>query len=49
MEQSHYRSRRQDIVNNITLIVVLVGLYFTTSVNYLLFHSLAEIFSIVVA
>jgi hypothetical protein len=29
--------------------VVLVGLYFTTWVNYLLFHSLAEIFSIVVA
>ena len=31
------------------IIVVLVGLYFTTFVNYLLFHSLAEIFSIVVA
>lgn len=28
---------------------VLLGLYFTTSVNYLLFHSLVEIFSIVVA
>lgn len=27
----------------------LVGLYFTTWVNYLLFHSLAEVFSIVVA
>ena len=31
------------------LIAVLLGLYFTTFVNYLLFHSLAEIFSIVVA
>ena len=28
---------------------VLIGLYFTTYINYLLFHSLAEIFSIVVA
>lgn len=31
------------------MIAVLVALYFTTFVNYLLFHSLAEIFSIVVA
>ena len=30
-------------------ITVLVGLYFTSRYNYLLFHSLAEIFSIVVA
>ena len=29
--------------------IVLVGLYLTTMVNYLLFHTLAEIFSIVVA
>lgn len=28
---------------------ILVGLYLTTSVNYLLFHTLAELFSIVVA
>lgn len=28
---------------------ILIGLYFTTFVNYLLFHTLAEIFSIVVA
>nr|MDA3791933.1 hypothetical protein [Desulfobacula sp.] len=33
----------------IFLITILIGLYFTTFVNYLLFHSLAEIFSIVVA
>lgn len=31
------------------IIVVLIGLYFTTYVNYLLFHSLVEGFSIVVA
>lgn len=34
---------------NIFFIALLVGLYFTTFVNYLLFHTLAEIFSIVVA
>lgn len=34
---------------NIFIIALLVGLYFTTFVNYLLFHTLAEIFSIVVA
>ncbi len=33
----------------VVFVVALVGLYFTTWVNYLLFHSLAEIFSIVVA
>jgi len=33
----------------IFIVAVLIGLYFTTFVNYLLFHSLAEIFSIVVA
>jgi len=31
------------------LAAVLIGLYFTTWVNYLLFHTLAEVFSIVVA
>jgi len=34
---------------NVFIFAILVGLYFTTYVNYLLFHSLAEIFSIVVA
>ncbi|MFH1954629.1 MAG: MASE3 domain-containing protein [Pseudomonadota bacterium] len=33
----------------ITAILVLFGLYLTNLYNYLLFHSLAEIFSIVVA
>lgn len=31
------------------LIAALIGLYFATRINYLLFHSLAEIFSVVVA
>lgn len=35
--------------NYAAILAALVGLYYTTSVNYLLFHSLAEIFSIVVA
>ncbi len=39
----------QNIINAVILTVVLIALYFTTSINYLLFHSLAEIFSIVVA
>ncbi len=34
---------------NIFISAALAGLYFTTYVNYLLFHSLAEFFSIVVA
>lgn len=39
----------QVIINYSMILAALVGLYFTTGVNYLLFHSLAEIFSIVVA
>jgi len=37
------------MVQSIFYIVLLVSLYFTTFVNYLLFHTLAEIFSIIVA
>ncbi len=37
------------MLQNLFIIAVFVGLYFTTFVNYLLFHSLAELFSIVVA
>lgn len=36
-------------LNGLLPATLLVGLYFTTRVNYLLFHSLVEIFSIVVA
>ena len=39
----------QFIINCSFLLAALIGLYCTTWVNYLLFHSLAEIFSIVVA
>lgn len=37
------------MVQIIFYVVLLVSLYFTTFVNYLLFHTLAEIFSIIVA
>jgi PAS domain S-box-containing protein len=47
---------KQDLGKKIQLIITclflsaaLIGLYFTTWVNFLLFHSLAEVFSIVVA
>lgn len=39
----------QGLASYLILILTLVGLFFTARVNYLLFHSLAEIFSIVVA
>ena len=38
-----------DFKNAALAAAVLIGLYLTTHVNYLLFHSLAELFSIVVA
>ncbi len=39
----------QFIINCSFLLTTLIGLYYTKWVNYLLFHSLAEIFSIIVA
>ena len=41
--------KTRNIMHFLFIGAVLVGLYFTTFTNYLLFHSLAEIFSIVVA
>ncbi len=41
--------RIQFTISSSMVFSALVGLYFTAGVNYLLFHSLAEIFSIVVA
>lgn len=40
---------RQRLLNIVLLLIACVGVYCTTFVNYLLFHSLVEIFSIVVA
>ena len=42
-------ARVQDFISAAIFIAALIGLYFTSRINYLLFHSLAEIFSIVVA
>jgi hypothetical protein len=41
--------RHEKKINYSILAASFVGLYFTSKINYLLFHSLAEIFSIVVA
>ena len=45
---NHFTRNVQSIVSYLSA-AVLTRLYFTTWVNYLLFHSLAEVFSIVVA
>jgi hypothetical protein len=42
-------TRQQRLLTVFVLMAAFVGLYATTFVNYLLFHTLAEIFSIVVA
>ncbi|MGD9947003.1 MAG: MASE3 domain-containing protein [Desulfobulbus sp.] len=42
-------ANRQFLLNTSVLLAAFIGLYYTTFVNYLLFHALAEIFSVVVA
>ena len=42
-------SRFQSVLSYIVIVAALIGLYFTTFINYLVFHTLAEVFSIVVA
>ena len=50
MENEHIAgSQVQVFVNYAVITVGLTGLYFTTFINYLVFHSLAEMFSIVIA
>ena len=44
-----FNKQAQLIINYSFLAAALIGLYFTTWINYLLFHALAEVFSIVVA
>ncbi len=48
-KESELSNHLQLIVNYSFLTAALIGLYFTSWINYLLFHFLAEIFSIVVA
>ena len=43
------RSGQAKIINWLLIIITMAGLYLTTKVNYLLFHSLIELFSIIVA
>lgn len=47
LEYAH-DSRFQSVLNFSVIVLALVGLYFTTFINYLVFHTLAEVFSIVV-
>lgn len=49
MNFSNETDNGSSALGNAVFLTALIGLYFTTWVNYLLFHSLAEIFSIVVA
>ena len=49
MRTDNFAEHRPLLLNSTVLVIAFIGLYATTSVNYLLFHSLAEIFSIVVA
>jgi hypothetical protein len=48
-KQNDLDKQQQFIINSSVMLAGLIGLYFTSWVNYLLFHSLAEIFSIVIA
>lgn len=41
--------RVQSVLNIAATIAALIGLYFTTFINYMVFHTLAEVFSVVVA
>jgi hypothetical protein len=42
-------SNHRQLVGGVLLVVALIALQYTTRISYLLFHSLAEIFSIVIA
>ena len=48
-KEKKINNQAQLIINFSFLTVALIGLFLTTRINYLLFHSLAEVFSIVVA
>ncbi|MDD2541971.1 MAG: MASE3 domain-containing protein, partial [Desulfuromonadaceae bacterium] len=49
MNVAKYRNHHSNILFWLFTITICVGLYLTTYVNYLLFHSLVELFSIIVA
>jgi PAS domain S-box-containing protein len=49
MSLPEYRQPDPKLYNWAALIAILVGLYLTTRVNYLLFHSIVELVSIVIA
>ncbi len=43
------KAESSKVFSRVMLLITFIGLYFTSSYNYLLFHSLVELFSIVVA
>ncbi|GFO58658.1 hypothetical protein GMST_09830 [Geomonas silvestris] len=49
MSQDPYRDSVSRFVNWPLLVLIVVGLYATSQVNYLLFHTLIELFSVVIA
>lgn len=48
-KKNNSEKQLQLVINYSVILTALIGLYFTTWFNYLLFHSVAEIFSVVVA
>jgi len=43
------RQNKLRLVYGLFIVLILIGLYFTTWVNYLLFHTIVELFSVVIA
>jgi len=46
---AEYTNNHNKIIYSLFIITMVIGLYLTTLVNYLLFHSIVELFSIIVA
>ena len=46
---AEYTNNHNKIIYSLFIITMVIGLYLTTLVNYLLFHSIVEMFSIIVA
>ena len=49
MKSNSLNSNFQNILNYLLLGLILVGLFLTTRISYLLFHTFAELFSIIIA
>ena len=49
LDQDKSRKKYSTWIEIVTITIILVAIYFTSLFNYLLFHSLAEIFSVMIA